>query len=214
MGKRFNHKMPKQFVRLGKKPIIVYSLEKFQKSRKINEIVTVVPRGFVQYVQKEILRRFKLTKVSKIVVGGKTRQESVRFALAAIDSNSDYVLVHDAVRPLVRQEDIERLIAEVQKKKAAILAVPIKETVKKVHQQKILTTLERENLWLAQTPQAFESSLLKKTYLKAEKDGFEGTDCASLVERLGVKISIISGSYQNIKITDREDLKLAEKILK
>jgi 2-C-methyl-D-erythritol 4-phosphate cytidylyltransferase len=212
-GKRFNHKKPKQFIQLGKKPVIVHSLEKFQKSRKVKEIVAVVPRGYLHHLQHKILPQFGLRKVAKIVVGGKTRQKSVRFALAAVDPRSDYILVHDAVRPLVRPEDIERLIIEVQNKKAVILAVPIKETVKKVQKGKIVSTLNREGLWLAQTPQAFETGLLKKAYLKAKKERFEGTDCASLVERLGINVDIVLGSYRNIKVTDREDLKLAEKLL-
>ena len=173
----------------------------------------MVAKEFVQFFQKRILTRYKLDKISKIVIGGKTRQESVYSGLEAVDPRARFVLVHDAVRPLVSENEIRRLIKAVQKRKAVILAIPVKDTVKEVNGAQIVRTLSREKFWLVQTPQAFEVNLLKKAYLQARKDKFQGTDCSSLVERLGVKVGIVAGSSRNIKITDREDLELAQNLL-
>lgn len=213
-GSRFDHKLPKQFVNLGQKPVIVHSLEKFDRNKNIQEIIAVVPKMFREYFEKKILNKYKFRKLRKVINGGKTRQESVQNGLEAIDRKAKYVLVQDAVRPLVTGPEIEKLIKAVQKGKAAILAVPVKDTLKEIHGGRIIRTYPREQFWLAQTPQAFEVGLLKRAYLRAHKDSFAGTDCSALVERLGVKVTIVPGNSRNIKITQKEDLLLAAKLLK
>ena len=213
-GSRFDHKLPKQFVNLGRKPVIVHSLEKFDRNKSIQEIIAVVPKKFREYFEEKIQQQYKLRKLRKVISGGKTRQGSVQNGLKAIDRKAKYVLVHDAVRPLVTGPEIEKLIKAVQKYAAAILAVPVKDTLKEIGGDRIIRTYRRERFWLAQTPQAFEVELLNKAYWQAQKDNFQGTDCSCLVERLGIKVKIVPGDNRNIKITQKEDLFLAEKLLK
>jgi 2-C-methyl-D-erythritol 4-phosphate cytidylyltransferase len=213
-GSRFDHELPKQFVKLGQKPVIVHSLEKFDGNKNIQEIIAVVPKKFREYFEEKIQQQYKLRKLRKVISGGKSRQESVQNGLEAIDRKAKYVLVHDAVRPLVTEQEIEKLIKAVQKYAAAILAVPVKDTLKEIRGGQITRTYPRERFWLAQTPQAFEVRLLKRAYLRAHKDSFAGTDCSSLVERLGVEVRIVPGNSRNIKITQKDDLLLAEKLLK
>ena len=122
--------------------------------------------------------------------------------------------MHDAVRPLVTGQEIDKLIKAVQKYAAAILTVPVKDTLKEIRGDRIIRTYPRERFWLAQTPQAFEVRLLKRAYSRAHKGCFAGTDCSSLVERLGVEVRIVPGNSRNIKITQKEDLLLAERLLK
>jgi len=213
-GSRFDHKLPKQFVNLGRKPVIVHSLEKFDGNKNIQEIIAVMPKKFREYFEEKILKKYKFTKLRKVINGGKTRQESVQNGLEAIDRKAKYVLVHDAVRPLVTGPEIEKLIKAVQKDRAVILAVLVNDTLKEIRGDRIIRTYPRERFWLAQTPQAFEVRLLIKAYSRAYKDSFAGTDCSSLVERLGVEVRIVPGNSRNIKITQKEDLLLAEKLLK
>jgi len=213
-GKRFDHKLPKQFANLAGRPVIVHSLQKFDRIKSVSEIVVVLPKRFLNYFQTEICTKYQLKKVSRIIEGGSTRQESVYRGLAAVDKQTNLVLVHDAVRPLVTEDEILRLIKVALKTKAAILAKPLRDTVKQVQQSKVVKTHPREEFWLAQTPQAFEIQLLKKAYRKAMVEGFEGTDCSSLVERLGVSVKVVEGRSTNLKITQREDLILAEGMLK
>jgi len=213
-GSRFDHKLPKQFVNLGRKPVIVHSLEKLDRNKNIQEIIAVVPKKFREYFEEKIQQQYKLRKLKKVINGGKTRQESVRNGLEAIDPQAKYVLVHDAVRPLVTRPEIEKLIKAVQKDRAVILAVPVKDTLKEIRGDRILRTHRRERFWLAQTPQAFEVRLLKRAYLHAQRDRMGATDCASLVERLGIQVRVVLGSDRNVKITEKDDLLTAEILLK
>ena len=211
-GKRFNSKLPKQFLKLKNKPVLAHSTEKFEKSKFIDEILVVVPRKFIN-LTRNIISRYNFKKVSQIISGGNTRQASVYNSLLKVDKKCNLVLVHDGVRPLVDLKHIEAVIKLAQKYKAAILAVPVKETVKLVNKNMVVKTEDRKKFYLAQTPQAFERALLVKAFLKAKRDKFEGTDCSSLVERLGVKVKIVKGSERNIKITTSQDLRLAEKLI-
>lgn len=208
-GKRFNSSTPKQFLELNGKPILAYSIGKIEKSKFIKEILIVVPRQFTNFTQN-IISRYNFKKVSRIISGGKTRQASVYNGLQKVNKKCNLVLVHDGVRPLVESKQIEAVIKLAQKFKAAILAIPVKETVKLVDKNMIVKTEDRKKFYLAQTPQVFEYKLLLRAFDKAKKDRLVGTDCASLVERLGIKVKILEGSERNIKITTAEDLKLAE----
>jgi 2-C-methyl-D-erythritol 4-phosphate cytidylyltransferase len=212
-GKRFDHRLPKQFVALSGKPIISHSLEVLSSNKEVTELIIVAPRSYLNYCRDKIIKKLKSKKPVMVVSGGKCRQESVRRGLEQVSQDADFVLVHDAVRPMIRREKIEELIKIAIKKKAAILAVPIRDTVKEVSRKGIVKTFPREKFWLAQTPQLFEAKLLQKAYRKAEREGFQGTDCASLVERLGIKVALVEGSNENLKITTKADLRLAETLL-
>src|SRR3990172_5546138 len=129
-GKRFDHQLPKQFANLAGRPVIVHSLQKFDRIKSVSEIVVVLPKRFLNYFQTEVRTKYPLRKVSRIIEGGSTRQESVYRGLAAVDKQTDLILVQDAVRPLVTQEEIQKLIRVALKTKAAILAEPLSDTVK------------------------------------------------------------------------------------
>ena len=211
-GKRFNSEIPKQFLKLKGKPILAYSIEKMEKSKSVDEILIVVPRQFTDFT-RDIISKYNFKKVSRIISGGKARQASVYNGLQKVNKKCNLALVHDGVRPLIESKEIEVLIKLAQKFKAAILAVPVKETVKLVNKNMIVKTENRKKFYLAQTPQVFEKTLLCKAFEKAKKDNFVGTDCSSLVERLAIKVKILEGSERNIKITTKENFNLAQKLL-
>jgi 2-C-methyl-D-erythritol 4-phosphate cytidylyltransferase len=151
-------------------------------------------------------------KLAEAVAGGAERQDSMRAGLAALPADIEWVAVHDAARPLGRSEDVGRVLAEAARSGAALLAVPVRDTLKRVHAGTVAATLERAETWAAQTPQVFRASLLREALAKAAADGFLGTDDAQLVERLGVPVAIVEGDVRNLKITWPEDLELAEAI--
>ena len=172
-----------------------------------------MPKDKLGFCRKEIVNKYKLSKVAKIVAGGKERQDSVAKGLACIGDGFNLVLVHDGVRPLVSQAVINRVIYAAKENGAAIAAVPIRDTIKAVSSEGwVDQTLERSKLWSVQTPQAFRYNLLKAAYAKAESDGFSATDEALLVEHLGHPVRVVKGSTQNIKITTPGDLDIAEAI--
>lgn len=213
LGKRLNKKIPKPLIALNGKPILIHTLENLSHVKLISEIILVVNKNYLNAFRKKI-RQFGLGKVKKIVIGGKTRGKSVFKGLKAIEGNCDVVLIHDAVRPFVEENLVKKIISASFKYGAAILAVPLKPTIKKVDlkRKEIVETVERENLWEAQTPQAFKKYLILNAYKKIRDFNF--TDDASLLEKMGKKVKIVSGSYKNIKITTPEDLEFAKVILK
>jgi 2-C-methyl-D-erythritol 4-phosphate cytidylyltransferase len=163
---------------------------------------------------KEIIEKYQYRKISQIVPGGKRRQESVKNGIDFLSKETDIVVIHDGVRPFVTKEMIEESIRSAVKFQAVVMAMPVKETVKMVQRDgTVLKTLDRDSLWQIQTPQTFQVNVIKEAHYRAMEDGFIGTDDASLVERLGVKVRILPGSYTNIKITTPEDLMLAHLIL-
>jgi len=200
----------KQFHLLGGKPILTHTLEKFETCPLIRSIHLVVGQEDMDYCLKEIIEKNNFQKVSKIVPGGKRRQESVKNGVDALPKDTDIVVIHDGVRPFVTKAMIEDSIHAAGRYGAVILAMPVKETIKISNPDgTVLKTLDRESLWQIQTPQTFQVNVIKEAYSRATEDGFIGTDDASLVERLGVKVHILPGSYTNIKITTPEDLLLA-----
>ena len=200
----------KQFIFLGGKPILTHTLEKFETCPLIRSIHLVVGQEDMDYCLEEIIEKNKFQKVSKIVPGGKRRQESVKNGVDALPKDTDIVVIHDGVRPFVTKAMIEDSIHAAGRYGAVILAMPVKETIKISNPDgTVLKTLDRESLWQIQTPQTFQVKVIKEAYSRATEDGFIGTDDASLVERLGVKVHILPGSYTNIKITTPEDLLLA-----
>lgn len=212
-GKRIAGNLPKQFLMLKDKPILAYTVEKFERCELIDEIILVVPEDYLAYCSQAIVDKYGFKKVRKVTCGGKERQDSVYLGLKACPNTTSIVVVHNGVRPLISVDKISESIRICEKKKAVVLAMPVKETVKRVEQGNIITTLDRDKIWLIQTPQTFEYKLIMDAYQKAEKDNFVGTDDSALVERLGHEVTVLEGDYKNIKITTIEDLQIAEKLL-
>ncbi|OGP88210.1 MAG: hypothetical protein A2031_04690 [Deltaproteobacteria bacterium RBG_19FT_COMBO_43_11] len=214
VGKRLKAKEAKQYLLLDDIPVLVHALKVFQEAKVINEIVLVLPKDDVAS-SKQLINNYCLTKVTAVVAGGRQRQDSVRNGLAAISSKCDVVIIHDAVRPFVREELINKVVAAAKTTGAASVGVKAKDTIKETKKNNtVATTIPRKNLWLTQTPQAFKFELLKKAYKVAYDKKYYGTDDASLVERVGKKIKMIEGSYENIKITTPEDMIIAEALMK
>jgi 2-C-methyl-D-erythritol 4-phosphate cytidylyltransferase len=203
----------KQFLQLEGSPILLHTIRKFARCAEVAEIVVALRGEDIAWVQ-ELLDQETLAKPVRLVVGGETRQQSVENALAHLDGDTTLVAVHDAVRPFVDLEAVAHVIREAGECGAAILGIVPVDTVKRVHLHKVETTIPRERLIMAQTPQVFALPLLTEAFAKAAADGFVGTDEASLVERLdNVSIHVVPGSDRNIKITKPTDLYLAKLFL-
>ena len=204
----------KQFLLLAGRPILSHTLDRFEASPVIGEIVLVVPRGEETHCTEEIVRPGGFHKIKRIIAGGDERQESVAFGLAAVSETMDLVAVHDGVRPCVTSEQIAAVCAAAAAADGAVLAIPLQDTPKQVGEGQVITqTLRRQGLWLAQTPQVFHRKILQEAYARAALEGVSGTDDAALVERLGARICVVLGASSNIKITTSEDLPLAERWL-
>jgi 2-C-methyl-D-erythritol 4-phosphate cytidylyltransferase len=213
-GQRMQSPTAKQFLLLGGEPILARTIAVFEACPVVDEILVIAPHDEMAKVQTDIVEKYQYKKVLKVVRGGRRRQQSVWNGLRAIKSDCSWVVVHDGVRPLITPQLIEAGLREAQQTGAAIVAVPARDTVKRLAPGGKLQTLPREEIWLAQTPQIFEFSLLCKAHQKASQEKFSGTDDASLVERLGLEVSLIPGDYENIKITTPEDLTIAESLIK
>jgi 2-C-methyl-D-erythritol 4-phosphate cytidylyltransferase len=213
-GQRMQSPTAKQFLLLGGKPILAQTIAVFEACPVVDEIFVVAPQDEMAKVQTDIVEKYQYKKVLKVVRGGRMRQQSVWNGLQAIKSDCSWVVVHDGVRPLISSQLIEAGLMEARQTGAAIVAVPARDTVKRLIPGGKLQTLPREEIWLAQTPQIFDFSLLCKAHQKASQEKFTGTDDASLVERLGQAVSLIPGDYENIKITTPEDLTIAESLIK
>lgn len=213
-GKRMLHDRPKQYVPLAGIPILARTLITFEKAPSVGRVVLVVPGGDREYVRDEIVDRYRIVKVRQIQAGGKARQDSVRKGLEMVDSGDDVVVIHDGVRPFVTQELIARSIGEAARSGAVVPIVPSADTVKMIDNDgRVLDTLDRGTLRLAQTPQAFKREIILEAFEDAYREGFYGTDDASLVERMGVTVRTIPGLPYNIKITTSEDLLFGEFLL-
>lgn len=214
MGKRMGASINKQYLLLDNKPILAHTIELFQQAGFIDEIYPVVPSGEIEYCRIHVVERYALDKVKKIVAGGEERQNSVLNGLRAIDcADDDVVLIHDGVRPFVPLHAVQRSIELALEFDGAVVAVPVKDTVKIVRNALVTATPARDSLWLAQTPQTFRYAAIRAAHELADSDGFTGTDDASLLERIGKKVHVVIGDYRNIKITTPEDLVLAEAFL-
>ena len=213
-GMRMGNDVPKQFLQLGGVPLLIHALRVLESSWTIAEIVVVVPRDAVTYCQQELLPQFALSKVSTVTAGGVRRQDSVWNGLQAVDERTKIVVVHDAVRPFVTGAMVEEVVEGARKQGAAIAAIPLHDTVKRAAPDgTIETTLDRQRLWSAQTPQAFKLELLLEAHRSSRQSGVEATDDAFLVEQIGHHVAIVHGSPDNIKITRPEDLVMGEAIL-
>lgn len=209
-GKRLGAKVAKPLVKIGNKPAIIYSLSTLDKHPDIDEIILVLNAKNQAQITK-IIKKLRFKKLSSFVIGGKRRQDSVYNGLIKISKKSNWVLIHDSARPFIRSQFITKVILAAKNTGAAILAVPVKATIKSVKVGLMVDkTVDRSNLWEIQTPQVFKKELIIKAYKKYSKNNV--TDDATLVERLGKKIKVVQGSYDNIKITTEEDLLIAQAI--
>jgi 2-C-methyl-D-erythritol 4-phosphate cytidylyltransferase len=203
----------KQFMLLDGAPILLHTIRKFLSCPSVSEIVVALRAEDIAWV-RELLDKEATAKPVRLVEGGDSRQQSVENALASLAPDTDIVAVHDAVRPFIDRETIEKVIAEAARAGAAIVGIVPVDTVKQVHLNKVRGTLARERLMLAQTPQVFRYALLKQAFEKAREDDFIGTDESSLVERLDqVEVNVVPGSDRNIKITKPGDMELARLFL-
>jgi 2-C-methyl-D-erythritol 4-phosphate cytidylyltransferase / 2-C-methyl-D-erythritol 2,4-cyclodiphosphate synthase len=214
-GKRLKSHIAKQYLFLDTLPVLVHTLKVFQDSKDIDGIILALPQEDLVHIRQELAEKYDLTKLMNIIAGGNERQDSIRNCLLAIEEKWDLVVIHDAVRPFVTEELISKVIEAAKETGAAIAGVKTKDTMKEIKENNIIgATVPRNNLWLAQTPQAFEFKLLIKAYEAAYNDNFYGTDDASLVERMGKEVKIVEGSYENIKITTNEDMQIADALMK
>jgi 2-C-methyl-D-erythritol 4-phosphate cytidylyltransferase len=212
-GVRMNCETPKQYLMLRQLPVLAYSLRAFNTCEDIDQIILVAPKKDGQYCRDAIIAGIEMKKPTQIVSGGETRQDSVWQGLLAIDDADSIVAIHDAVRPFIEPRQITACIAGAIETGASMLAIPVSDTLKRVDEDFFVkTTVSRDELWLAQTPQAFRYDIIVKGHASAKKEGFCATDDASLVERLGMKVKVIFGSRRNFKITDPDDLAMAEAI--
>ena len=213
-GSRMNMGINKQFIKLEGKEIIAYTIEKFYNNSNIEDIVVVVKEDESEFFKKEILDKYNFKNV-KIAYGGKERQDSVYNGLKLLDEKCDVVLIHDGARPFVSDKIIDKSIEEAKDHKAIVVGVPVKDTIKVIDNDKnIVDTPNRNVLWAVQTPQTFDYNILIDAYKDAFKNKFYGTDDAMLVERIGYKVKMLEGSYNNIKITTQEDLNVGSQILR
>ena len=211
-GKRMNSSVQKQFLILKGKPLLYYSLDCFQKSKEIEDIILVTGKECIDFCKQEIIELYGFTKVSKVVAGGKERYDSVYAGLCACE-DSDYVFIHDGARPFVTEEIISRVKAAALEFQACIAGMPSKDTVKIADSnQMVKETPNRSTVWNIQTPQAFSYALIKEAHEIARTKNMETiTDDAMVVETMtGKKVKLVNSSYENIKITTPEDMKIAE----
>ena len=214
LGTRMGGNLPKQYLKIGGVPLLVYSLRILDGIEAITEIILAVPEADLGYCQEEVVQGFGIKKVSQVVAGGRRRQDSVRNALSAVTSSPEWVLVHDAARPFVTVPMVSQALETAYQVGGAVIAIPMPDTVKRVDATgRIQETLRRDPLWLIQTPQVFRFSWLVEAHQMAETKSLEVTDDAALIEQLGYPVSVVQGSSTNIKITRPEDLQLGEAIL-
>ena len=214
-GKRMGTKVHKQYLLMGGKPVLYYSLRAFEDSKWIDEIVLVCGAGEEAYCRKEIIEKYGISKARKIIPGGAERYDSVWNGLK--ETKAGYVYIHDGARPFVDEDIIERAYECVAKYHACVAGMPSKDTVKLADCDNVVTeTPNRNNVWIVQTPQVFDAELIKKAYaMLMEQDEISVTDDAMAAEQmLGSPVRLFCGSYENIKITTPEDLEIAEVFLK
>ena len=213
-GTRMAAAVNKQLLLLGGHPLLAETLRVFQQSPAIEDIILVASAEEMAEFQ-ELVDRYRFTKVRKIVTGGRQRQDSVACGLENLLPTCQLVAVHDGARPLLTAAHLAAVIGMAAETGAALLAVPVKDTLKIVGPDGlVVATPDRASLWAVQTPQVFRKEILRQAYARAAQDGFSGTDDASLVEHSGCPVHVVMGSYENIKVTTPDDLALAELLMR
>jgi len=208
VGSRFGARTPKQFLRLGTMPILAATVQHFARHPAVRAVVVAAPEPWVARAGR-ILGRVVTHTPLTVVAGGRTRQDSVWLALQAAPEDVEIIVVHDAVRPMITRRLVDTVVRAAAAEGAAICALPLTETVKRVRAERVEATLDRSELWAVQTPQAFRADLLREAHEKARRDGVVGTDDAMLVERLGHPVRVVRGLAENVKITTPADLRRA-----
>jgi 2-C-methyl-D-erythritol 4-phosphate cytidylyltransferase len=208
-GTRMGGTVPKQFLELDGKPILYYTLKTLQDCGIISELILVVPEKEYDNACTDWLGKPEI--VTKVVVGGEKRQDSVYNGFCELSPQTEIVLVHDGVRPFLSHQMIQESVDAAREYGAAITAIPVNDTIKKVDNSGLVSkTVDRDGLWRVQTPQVFRYELLEEAFKKANSEKFCGTDEGTLIEHLGKPVKVVEGSEQNIKITRPEDLRLSE----
>ncbi|OZM55879.1 2-C-methyl-D-erythritol 4-phosphate cytidylyltransferase [Lottiidibacillus patelloidae] len=211
-GKRMQAGKNKQFLLLENKPVLIHTLSIFEEDEHCKGIIVVANKAEINEMES-LFSRYKLAKIKAVIEGGSERQHSVYNGLKALPNDNSIVFVHDGARPFVTKESFLKLTRKASEVGAAVLAVQVKDTIKKVTDSKVTETVDRSSLWAIQTPQAFRISLLKEAHEYAKKEAYIGTDDASLVEKIGREVAIVEGDYKNIKLTTPDDLLYANMIL-
>ena len=211
-GVRLGSNVPKAFVKIARRMMLSYSLATIRQINSIEELVIAVPEGFENAARAEVAAAGLGIPV-KIAVGGIERQDSVRIALELTSAESDLVIVHDAARPLATAAIFDACLSAASRAGAAIAAIPVSDTLKRVADSAITATIARAGLWQAQTPQAFRRAALVAAHQRAVEEKIAATDDADLVERTGVRVEVVEASTSNIKITTPSDLAIVEAIL-
>ena len=213
-GKRMAKGINKAFILLNNRPILAHTLDVFEACAGINDIIVVVGADDIQQT-RTIINTYGYRKIKEVVPGGAERQHSIANALKEIPVNTQLVLIHDGARPLVTQKLVMEVLLASNETGAAIVAVPVKDTIKIGNKEGfVLETPDRTNLWAVQTPQVFKRDIIEEAYRQAEQAAVVATDDAGLVERIGVKVRLIMGDYNNLKVTTPEDLVVAETIIR
>ena len=212
-GSRMKADINKQFLKLKGKEVIAHTIDKFYNNKNIDEIVVVVKEDEADFFRRNIFDKYGYKNI-KIAFGGKERQDSVFNGLKAVNERCDIVLIHDVARHFVTDEIIKNSIECAKKNKCVIVGVPVKDTIKIINKDnEVCDTPNRSTLWSIQTPQVFEYLSIIKAHKIAKEKSYYGTDDSMLMEYLGYNVKVIEGSYNNIKITTPEDLKMGEEIL-
>jgi 2-C-methyl-D-erythritol 4-phosphate cytidylyltransferase len=220
-GSRMQADVKKQYMELGGKPLIYYSIKAFEES-VIDDIVLVVSRGDVEYVKNEIVAKYGFDKVTAVVEGGLARYHSVRLGLQAAAGDCDYAFIHDGARPFIDREIILRALQAVKEYKACVVGMPAKDTIKIADEKGFCaSTPDRNLMWTVQTPQVFSYKMILELYQRLDREegdlmakGINITDDAMVVEYYtDTKVKLVEGSYDNIKITTPEDIAVAEAII-
>ena len=204
-GTRFGGDIPKQYRMVAGRPLLAWTVSRFEQASTIDQIVIVAAEEYLLYVNNQVVNPYRFQKVFKIVPGGKTRTESVWKGLASLPLATSYVAVHDAVRPLVKPSDINLTVVEAHNHRAALLGRPVTETIKRAREGMVMGTVDRENLYLAETPQVFQYDLLMSAYRKGIDSGRPATDDAALVEAYGFKVRLVPSTGPNPKLTTADD---------
>ena len=204
--------MDKLMLPLDETPVIVYTLRAVQAAPSVGEIILVTREDLI-VPMSQLCQDYAISKVTKVVRGGASRTQSVRLGTLEVSGDAQVIAIHDGARPFVSAEVIERAVAQAMETGAAAPALPVKDTIKVAHDGVVESTPDRACLFAVQTPQVFESSLIKAALQKALDDGLELTDDCAAVERLGMKVALTRGDERNIKLTTPEDLAVAQAIL-
>jgi 2-C-methyl-D-erythritol 4-phosphate cytidylyltransferase len=215
-GLRMGGDQAKQFMDLDGRPLLSVTLEPFEQSDMVDAIVLVVPLNDIEYCRREVVKRFRFQKIIKVIPGGERRQDSVRLGIETTDGKYDLVVIHDGARPFIDTPFLERIMAAAGNHRAVITGLRVKETVKEVGRRaEVVKTIDRECIWLVQTPQVFRYRDIIKAHRMALDEGWDAaTDDSVLVEKLGIPVTMVEGPEKNIKVTTPYDLELARFLTK